>query len=146
MKHRFEVVVSLRSGLLDPQGKAVEGSLPAMGWTNVSEVRVGKHVVLTVEAFAVGVVSTISPTLRLENADGRAGAVATTATASTDAVGAVASAGGCVALPSVSGSGSGLDMARGRSQGPAIVAALSPVESACRDNRPPWIPWPSCST
>jgi phosphoribosylformylglycinamidine synthase len=50
MKHRFEVVISLRPGLLDPQGKAVEGSLPAMGWTNVSEVRVGKHVVLTVEA------------------------------------------------------------------------------------------------
>jgi phosphoribosylformylglycinamidine synthase len=50
MRHRFEVVVSLRPGLLDPQGKAVEGSLPAMGWTNVIEVRVGKHVVLTVEA------------------------------------------------------------------------------------------------
>jgi phosphoribosylformylglycinamidine synthase PurS subunit len=50
MKHRFEVVVSLRPGLLDPQGKAVEGSLPAMGWTNVSDVRIGKHVVLTVDA------------------------------------------------------------------------------------------------
>lgn len=50
MKHRFEVVVSLRPGLLDPQGKAVEGALPAMGWTNVSEVRVGKHITLTVEA------------------------------------------------------------------------------------------------
>jgi phosphoribosylformylglycinamidine synthase PurS subunit len=50
MGHRFEVVISLRPGLLDPQGKAVEGSLPAMGWTNVSDVRIGKHVVLTVEA------------------------------------------------------------------------------------------------
>lgn len=50
MKHRFEVVVSLRPGLLDPQGKAVEGALPAMGWTNVREVRVGKHITLTVEA------------------------------------------------------------------------------------------------
>ena len=50
MKHRFEVVVSLRPGLLDPQGKAVEGSLPAMGWTNVGDVRVGKHIVLTVDA------------------------------------------------------------------------------------------------
>ncbi len=49
MKHRFEVLVSLRPGLLDPQGKAIEGALPAMGWTNVSEVRVGKHVVLTVD-------------------------------------------------------------------------------------------------
>jgi phosphoribosylformylglycinamidine synthase len=50
MKHRFEVLVSLKPGLLDPQGKAVEGSLPAMGWTNVSGVRVGKHVELTVDA------------------------------------------------------------------------------------------------
>ena len=50
MKHRFEVVVSLKPGLLDPQGKAVEGSLPAMGWTNVEYVRVGKVVELTVEA------------------------------------------------------------------------------------------------
>jgi exonuclease SbcC len=47
---RFEVVVSLKPGLLDPQGKAVEGSLPAMGWTNVRDVRVGKVVELTVDA------------------------------------------------------------------------------------------------
>lgn len=50
MRYRFEVVVSLRPGLLDPQGKAVEGALPAMGWTNVHDVRVGKHITLTVEA------------------------------------------------------------------------------------------------
>ena len=46
----FEVLVSLKPGLLDPQGKAVEASLPAMGWTNVSGVRVGKHITLAVEA------------------------------------------------------------------------------------------------
>jgi phosphoribosylformylglycinamidine synthase len=48
--YSFEVLVSLKPGLLDPQGKAVEGSLPAMGWTNVSGVRVGKHIKLDVEA------------------------------------------------------------------------------------------------
>ncbi|HLA93816.1 MAG TPA: phosphoribosylformylglycinamidine synthase subunit PurS, partial [Actinomycetota bacterium] len=42
MTYTFEVLVRLRPGLLDPQGKAVEGSLPAMGWTNVSAVRVGR--------------------------------------------------------------------------------------------------------
>jgi phosphoribosylformylglycinamidine synthase subunit PurS len=47
---RFEVLVQLKPGLLDPQGKAVEGSLPAMGWTNVSGVRVGRHVELWIEA------------------------------------------------------------------------------------------------
>ena len=46
----FEVLVRLKPGLLDPQGKAVEGALPALGWTNVSDVRVGKHVELVIEA------------------------------------------------------------------------------------------------
>jgi phosphoribosylformylglycinamidine synthase subunit PurS len=50
MRHRFEVLVQLKPGLLDPQGKAVEGSLPALGWRNVGNVRVGKHVELTVDA------------------------------------------------------------------------------------------------
>jgi phosphoribosylformylglycinamidine synthase len=44
------VLVSLKPGLSDPQGKAVEGSLPALGWTNVSRVRVGKHIDVTVDA------------------------------------------------------------------------------------------------
>jgi phosphoribosylformylglycinamidine synthase PurS subunit len=47
---KFEVLVQLKPGLLDPQGKAVEGTLPAMGWTNVRGVRVGRHVELTIEA------------------------------------------------------------------------------------------------
>ena len=50
MRYAFEVLVRLKPGLLDPQGKVVEGSLPAMGWTNVSGVRVGKHVELSIEA------------------------------------------------------------------------------------------------
>jgi phosphoribosylformylglycinamidine synthase subunit PurS len=50
VRHRFEVVVMLRPGMADPQGRAVEDALPTMGWTGVSGVRVGKHVELTVEA------------------------------------------------------------------------------------------------
>lgn len=50
MKFRFEVVVSLKEALLDPQGKTVQGALPTLGWHNVSEVRVGKHIELVVEA------------------------------------------------------------------------------------------------
>ena len=49
-RHRFEVLVSLKPGLSDPQGKAVLGALPAMGWDNVTAVRIGKHVDLTVDA------------------------------------------------------------------------------------------------
>jgi len=48
--YTFEVLVRLKPGLLDPQGKAVEGSLPALGWNNVSSVRVGRHVELTIDA------------------------------------------------------------------------------------------------
>jgi phosphoribosylformylglycinamidine synthase subunit PurS len=50
VRYRAQVVVSLKDGLLDPQGKAVEGSLPALGWTNVSAVRVGRYVQLDLEA------------------------------------------------------------------------------------------------
>jgi phosphoribosylformylglycinamidine synthase len=50
VKYRFEVIISLKVGLLDPQGKAVQEALPTLGWDNVSEVRVGKHVELLVES------------------------------------------------------------------------------------------------
>jgi len=50
VKFRFEVLVSLKEGLLDPQGKAVQNALPTLGWSNVSDVRVGKHIELVVEA------------------------------------------------------------------------------------------------
>jgi phosphoribosylformylglycinamidine synthase PurS subunit len=46
----FEVLVSLKPGLSDPAGKAVMSALPALGWTNVSGVAVGKHIAVTVDA------------------------------------------------------------------------------------------------
>ena len=50
MKQRFEVIVSLRQGLADPAGRAVEESLPTLGFDGVSEVRIGKHIEMSVEA------------------------------------------------------------------------------------------------
>jgi phosphoribosylformylglycinamidine synthase len=50
VRYRAQIVVSLKDGLLDPQGKAVESSLPALGWTNVSGVRIGRYVQLDLEA------------------------------------------------------------------------------------------------
>jgi phosphoribosylformylglycinamidine synthase len=41
--------VMLKPGISDVQGQVVERSLPAMGFENVSDVRVGKHLELTVE-------------------------------------------------------------------------------------------------
>jgi phosphoribosylformylglycinamidine synthase subunit PurS len=45
-----DLVVSLKEGLLDPQGKAVEGALPALGWDNVEQVRVGKYIRYVIDA------------------------------------------------------------------------------------------------
>src|SRR5437868_15061666 len=47
---RFAVNVTPRPGILDPQGRAVEQSLPHMAISGVSGVRVGRRVELTVAA------------------------------------------------------------------------------------------------
>ena len=47
---RFAVNVSPKPGILDPQGRAVEGSLDHLGIAGVSAVRVGRRVELTVTA------------------------------------------------------------------------------------------------
>ncbi|MBF8289819.1 MAG: phosphoribosylformylglycinamidine synthase subunit PurS [Chloroflexi bacterium] len=47
---RFAVNVLPKPGILDPQGRAVEGSLGHLGIDGVSAVRVGRRVELTVTA------------------------------------------------------------------------------------------------
>jgi phosphoribosylformylglycinamidine synthase len=47
---RYAVNVLPKPGILDPQGRAVEQSLPHLSVTNVSHVRVGRRVELTVSA------------------------------------------------------------------------------------------------
>ncbi len=47
---RFAVNVTPRPGILDPQGRAVEQSLPHLQISGVSGVRVGRRVELTVTA------------------------------------------------------------------------------------------------
>ena len=37
-------------GILDPQGATVERALPALGYENVTDVRIGKCIRLTVDA------------------------------------------------------------------------------------------------
>ena len=48
--HRFAVNVTPKPGILDPQGRAVEGSLAHLGIEGVSAVRVGRRVELIVDA------------------------------------------------------------------------------------------------
>jgi phosphoribosylformylglycinamidine synthase PurS subunit len=47
---RFAVNVTPKPGILDPQGRAVEGSLGHLGIDGVSAVRVGRRIELTVSA------------------------------------------------------------------------------------------------
>ena len=47
---RFAVNVTPKPGILDPQGRAVERSLPHLGIDGVRDVRVGRRVELGVEA------------------------------------------------------------------------------------------------
>ena len=50
MKFSAEVRVTLKEGIADPQGQTIERALPALGFDGVNDVRVGKHIELTVEA------------------------------------------------------------------------------------------------
>jgi len=43
------VYVTLKKGILDPQGEAVKNALHTLGYGNIDEVRVGKYVVLTLQ-------------------------------------------------------------------------------------------------
>jgi phosphoribosylformylglycinamidine synthase len=46
---KARVTVTLKSGILDPQGKAIEGALRSLGVTSVASVRQGKVFDIEVE-------------------------------------------------------------------------------------------------
>ena len=46
--YRAEIKVTLKPGVLDPQGNAVENSLKSMNITEVEDVRIGKLIQFTV--------------------------------------------------------------------------------------------------
>ena len=47
---RIAIDVLLKRELLDPQGRATERALPGLGFDGVSDVRIGKHLELDVDA------------------------------------------------------------------------------------------------
>ncbi len=40
---KIKVIVTLKEGVLDPQGKAIQQTLNGMGFSNVNQVRQGKY-------------------------------------------------------------------------------------------------------
>ena len=49
-RYRVAVHVVPRRGILDPQGKAVSDALHTLGFAGVRDVRVGRHMVIDVDA------------------------------------------------------------------------------------------------
>ncbi len=45
---KIKVIVTLKNGVLDPQGKAIQQTLNGMGFSEVNEVRQGKYFVIEV--------------------------------------------------------------------------------------------------
>lgn len=50
MNFRAEINVMPQKALLDPQGKTVHQSMQLLGLKNISNVRIGKHIVVELEA------------------------------------------------------------------------------------------------
>lgn len=47
---RISVHITPRRGILDPQGKAVEGALHSLGFESVQDVHIGRHIIIESEA------------------------------------------------------------------------------------------------
>ena len=45
---KFEIFVTLKKEVLDPQGKAVEGAIQSLGLSNISNIRQGKYFTLDI--------------------------------------------------------------------------------------------------
>jgi phosphoribosylformylglycinamidine synthase len=50
VRYEARVEITHLPGIADPQGATVERSLPALGYDNVSQVRVGKSIRLEIDA------------------------------------------------------------------------------------------------
>lgn len=50
MKYQAEIDVMPHKEILDPQGKAVSKSMKNLGLSEISNIRIGKHITLEIEA------------------------------------------------------------------------------------------------
>ncbi|MFN2524975.1 MAG: phosphoribosylformylglycinamidine synthase subunit PurS [Actinomycetota bacterium] len=54
MSYAARVNVTLKEGVADPQGQTIERALPALGYSGVRNVRVGKRITLELDAASPG--------------------------------------------------------------------------------------------
>lgn len=50
---RLQILVRLKAGVLDVQGKAIEHGIATLGFNDISDVRVGKLIELDVKATSI---------------------------------------------------------------------------------------------
>lgn len=50
MTYNVQIKVMLLKDLLDPQGKAVQAGMGNLGFNNVNDVRIGKHITLSIDS------------------------------------------------------------------------------------------------
>jgi phosphoribosylformylglycinamidine synthase subunit PurS len=60
MIYNVQIKVMPLKDLLDPQGKAVQSGLSNLGINNVTDVRVGKHITLQIDAHSEADAKTIA--------------------------------------------------------------------------------------
>lgn len=46
---KARILITLKNGVLDPQGKAIEGALGSLGFSGVHDVRQGKYIELDLD-------------------------------------------------------------------------------------------------
>ena len=51
---KAKVYITLKNGILDPQGKAIQNSLNTLGHNEVQDVRVGKIIEITMDNLSKG--------------------------------------------------------------------------------------------
>ena len=49
-RYRIAIHITPRRGILDPQGRAIADALHTLGFAGVADARMGKHIVLDVDA------------------------------------------------------------------------------------------------
>jgi phosphoribosylformylglycinamidine synthase PurS subunit len=59
MNYTVDVLIYLKEGVLDTQGKAVSQSLHRLGFDQLNEVRVGKYIQLAINAQSAGEAKTL---------------------------------------------------------------------------------------
>ena len=71
MSYSARVNVMLKPGIADPQGQTIERALPALGYSGVEDVRVGKIIELQVDASDGEAVPLVERTVDCYRIDGK---------------------------------------------------------------------------